>query len=241
MGNKKYRGLLALGLLTLIISGPVYATDFPTSSNYRFDETSIGLSNLAQSSSANFVGQDGAGDIAAGESNSTNFSSQAGSDTSADPNLAVAVTSPNVNFGTFNPTGASTATATFTVMNYTSYGYVVQIAGTAPTYNGHAIASLGANANSQIGIEQFGLNLVANTSPISYGANPNNGGFGFGQAATNYNTPNSYRFVSGETIAQAPKSSGVTVYTISYLVNVAALTPGGQYNSNQTLIVTGTY
>jgi hypothetical protein len=94
---------------------------------------------------------------------------------------------------------------------------------------------------SQAGVEQFGLNLVANTSPVSLGANPNHGQFGVGSAATNYATTNNYRFVSGETIASAPKSSGMTIYTISYIVNVSSLTPGGQYSSNQTVICTGTY
>jgi hypothetical protein len=96
-------------------------------------------------------------------------------------------------------------------------------------------------STSQTGVEQFGVNLVANTLPVSVGANPNNGQFGFGEAATNYNTSNSYRYVSGEAIAKAPKSSGLTTYTLSYLVNVDSLTPGGQYTSNQTLVVTGTY
>lgn len=100
---------------------------------------------------------------------------------------------------------------------------------------------MATNGPSVVGTSQFGINLVANTLPISIGANPDNGSFGFGLASTNYNTPNQYRYISGETIAQAPKSSGVTVYTITYLVNVPALTPGGQYISDQTLIVTGTY
>ena len=72
-------------------------------------------------------------------------------------------------------------------------------------------------------------------------ANPDHGQFGFGSAATNYDTPNFYRYVDGATIASAPKSSGVTIYTLTYLVNVGSLTPGGIYSSNQTLIVIGTY
>jgi hypothetical protein len=85
------------------------------------------------------------------------------------------------------------------------------------------------------------MNLVANTSPISFGANPDHGQFGFGSASTNYGTANNFRFVNGETIASAPKSSGQTIYTISYLVNVNSLTPGGNYTSSQTLICTGTF
>jgi hypothetical protein len=96
-------------------------------------------------------------------------------------------------------------------------------------------------ALSQAGIEQFGINVVANTLPLSLGVNPDNGQFGFGQAASNYNTSNNYRYVSGDTIAVGPKSSGQTTYTISYIINVNALTPGGIYTGGQTLLCTGTY
>jgi hypothetical protein len=101
--------------------------------------------------------------------------------------------------------------------------------------------ALGGPQTSSPGIEQFGVNLVANTSPTSAGANPAQSIFGVGEAATNYDTPNSYRYVSGDTIAFAPKSSGVTTFTITYLVNVGALTPGGQYTSAQQLICVATY
>ena len=94
---------------------------------------------------------------------------------------------------------------------------------------------------SQIGIEQFGINLVANTAPASVGANPVFGLFASGAASPNYGSSNTYRYVSGETIALAEKSSGVTTYTISYIANVGNLTPGGQYKSNQIIICTGTY
>jgi hypothetical protein len=231
--------------MAALISTPVAATDFPASTNYRFDETSIGTTNNLQSSSTNFKDQTGAGDTAIGRSGSTNFQTESGSDTSPDPNLTFAMNASSANFGAFSSTTASTATATFSVLNYTSFGYVVQIAGNPPTYGSNQIDAMSATAVSQPGIEQFGINLVANTSPISFGANPDNGAspnnFGFGQVAPNYSTPNQFRYVAGETIAQAPKSSGRTDYTISYIVNVSNLTPGGTYNSDQTLIVTGTY
>ena len=62
-----------------------------------------------------------------------------------------------------------------------------------------------------------------------------------GAAASNYNTANNFRYNGGETIASAPKTSGQTNYTISYIVNAATTTPGGSYSGNQTLVCTGTY
>ncbi len=238
------KGILGSLCMLAVLSVPAHAS-VPASSNYRFDETSIGLTNSLESSSANFRDQSSAGGAAVGGSSSTNFQTVAGPNTSRDPNLTFTINSASANFGKFSPASTSTASTMFSVINYTSFGYVVQIAGKPPTYAGNEIDSMSATAPSQPGTEQFGVNLVANTSPVSFGANPQNGtapnDFGFGQAAPNYATPNQFRYVAGETIAQAPKSSGKTDYTISYIVNVSSLTAGGVYGSDQVLIVTGTY
>jgi hypothetical protein len=211
------------------------------SNNFQIDESNVGDSGLLQSSSANYQLNDSIGDTAAGSSASSNFQIESGSKTTGDPALAFEVNDSAVNFPVFSPATAAVATSTFQVSNYTSYGYVVQILGTPPTSGPHTITAMSTAGASQAGTEQFGINLVANTSPTSVGANPDHGQFGFGSAAGNYNTANNYRYVSGDTIATAPKSSGVTLYTISYLVNVNSRTPGGNYISPQTLICTGTY
>lgn len=211
------------------------------SNNYRFDESTIGSGGLVQSSSANYQATDALGDVAIGTAASANYQVQAGSKTSPDPTLSLAINSTVASFGTFSPTTAATTTATFSVSNYTSYGYVVHTTGTPPQNGSYTIPALTTETTSQVGTKQFGINLVANTSPTSVGANPDHGQFGVGSAATNYSTPNQYRFVSGEAIATAPSSSGVTTYTITYLVNVDNLTVSGQYTTNQTIVVTGTY
>ncbi len=229
-----------LGVAALLPSTPLFAS-VPTSSNYRFDETSIGTGGLLNSNSANFKATTATGDLSVGSAASTNFQVEAGTQTKEDPTLSFSVNTGSANFGVFSPTTPATTTATFTVKNYTSYGYVAQIVGSPPTGGGYTIDPMASTGSSQVGIEQFGINLVANTSPSSVGANPNNGSFGFGTVTANYNTSNQYRYVSGESIASAPKSSGETTYTITYLVNVSSITPGGQYQSDQTIIVTGTY
>ncbi|MGH7197055.1 MAG: hypothetical protein ACREGJ_04825 [Candidatus Saccharimonadales bacterium] len=211
------------------------------SPNYKFDESAIGTGGLIQSSSANFQADSAIGGLAIGNAASANFQVEAGSKTTNDPALSFGITNANIDLGSFTSSGATVTTATFLVSNYTSYGYVVQILGDPPKNGNHTIDAMATTSPSQAGIDQFGINLVANTLPLSVGANPDNGDSGFGEAAPNYGTSNEYRYVSGETIARAPKSSGVTNYTISYLVNVETLTPGGKFTANQTLIVTGTY
>jgi hypothetical protein len=232
--------ILVLGYVV----SPVFA-DPLRSNSYQFQETSLGGTGLFNSQSANYQTAGTAGGILGlGNSASSSFQVNAGNITTNDPALAFAVTNANATFTDFSPSIASTATSQFQVLDYTSYGYVVQLLGNPPTStSGHMLNTMGTTAPepSQVGTEQFGINLVANTSPISYGANPDHGQFGFGGASSNYGTPNNFRYVNGETIVVGPKSSGTTIYTISYLVNVNTLTPGGQYTSNQTLICTGTY
>jgi hypothetical protein len=225
----------------LFCSSTVGLADTLKSTNFQFEETALGGSGLIGSQSANFQATSSTGILGLDISASTNLQVEAGNLTTNDPALSFAVNNGNISFGSFSAGAASTATTTFQVINYTSYGYVVQIIGTAPTNGAHTIAPMASTAPSQAGTDQFGINLVANTSPVSLGANPDHGQFGFGSATTNYGTSNNYRFVSGETIASSPKSSGQTIYTISYIVNVNNLTPGGNYNANQTLICTGTY
>lgn len=236
---------ISLGLALVLFIAPAEATQTLQSPNYQFDESSIGTGGLTQGSSTNFRIESATGDLAVGAAASSNYQVEAGSRTSPDPTLTFSVDNANANLGQFSASAASTATASFSIINYTSYGYVVQLVGEPPKYGSNEISAMTATAASQPGIEQFGVNLVANTSPTSFGANPDNGttpnDFGFGEIAPNYATPNQFRYVSGETIASAPKSSGKTAYTLSYLVNVTALTPSGTYTSDQTLVVTGTY
>ena len=213
-----------------------------SSPNYQLIETQLGGNGSIGAASTNYQALQSAGVIGIGTSTGTNYQVEAGHETTADPALSFAILSASPSFGTFSPTSTATATSQFEVLDYTSYGYVVQIDGTPPTNPyGHQIKALSANSAPTVGIEQYGLNLVANTLPTTFGANPIFGQFGVGDIATNYNTPNSFRFVNGEEIAYAPKSSGLTEYTISYIVDVSDLTPGGQYTSVQNLVCSATY
>lgn len=211
------------------------------SPSYRFEETTIGNGGMLESNSENFRSSLSIGDTAVDNSSSDNFQFESGSQTTSDPALTFMVNNFDVEFGSFTPSSATVATSTFSVINYTSYGYVVQIIGEPPTNGDHTIEAMEETGPSVAGSEQFGINVVANTSPESVGANPDHGEFGVGDPAPNYATPNNFRYVSGEAIAIAPESSGETTYTISYIVNVESLTPGGHYSSHQSLICTGTY
>jgi hypothetical protein len=248
MTDKK-RALLSIGgavLVFMIVStGASFAAS--SSSNYRIDESFVGPGGNLDSGSTSYKlesGQSSLGNTGVGESSSTNFRTQSGATTTSDPRLSCIINTSSLNLGSLSTTVPSTGTATFSVLNYTSYGYNVAIIGSPPSTGAHALNAMSSTGTSSPGTEQFGINLVANTAPTTFGANPAqvpSSTFSFGTAASNYNTANNYRYVAGESIASGPKSSGETDFTISYLVNVATNTPGGKYSGNQAIVCTGTY
>lgn len=244
----KIGGLAVPGLL-LVLSvfgiGEIAAQG--SSSNFRIDESFVGPGGNLESNSSNFKldpGQSSLGNSGGvGEGSSTNYTAQSGSTTTSDPRLSCGVNTSSLNFGALSNSATITSTATFSVLNYTSYGYNVTILGNSPNNGGHQIAAMSSNAASFIGSEQFGINLKDNSTP-DIGAEPvqtPSGTFSFGVPTANYGTANSFRYVPGEAIATAPKSSGQTDYTVSYIINTAVTTPGGKYAGNQTLLCTGTY
>jgi hypothetical protein len=251
----------------------------PTMTNgvdYSVVESEIGASGCNPASGANFCGASGSyslnpsiddggatlGEFASGFStNGSSYSTGTGFTTTAQPGLMVTVSGTPAVLGILNTVAANTAISTFTVRDYTSSGYVVQIIGATPTYAGHSLTAMTSPATcatsygcaSVPGSEQFGLNVVANTSPTSVGANPvcQAAGFCFGVAGDGvtgtlgttrpYTVDGKYRYVSGETVASGPSSSGETDYTITFLANQGPTTVAGAYTGNLAIVATGTY
>lgn len=248
--------LTSAGVVVALTTGCLVAVanaDVPLqSTHYEFTEDTIGSNGMLQSSSPNYQVNLSAGDPAIGNTASTNYQVEAGSKTTGDPALTVIVNNGSANFGQFSATGTATATSTFSVVDYTSYGYSVFIAGSAPADGSNSITPMAATAPPTPGTNQFGINLVANTSPSSFGALPvqkPDSSFGSGtvdsttcsKITTGYDTPNQFKFIDGDSIAASCKSSGETDYTISYIVDVSALMPGGQYAGSQEIICVATY
>jgi hypothetical protein len=235
-------GKSCIGLIILIATmAPIFAAN---SQNYRVEEDFIGGGGLIEESSANYKASESIGDIGVGDSSSDSYRSSSGFTTTNDPTLSFLVNTSAINFGALSTSATATATSTFSVINYTSHGYVVTSVSSPPKTGNYTLAGMASTGPSQTGVEQFGINLRANTSPVAQGADPvqdPDGSFSFGVVAAGYNTPDNYRYVAGENIASAPKSSGRTNYTISYIVNASNTTAGGTYTGTQELICTGTY
>lgn len=215
-----------------------------TSPSYEIQEDTFSSGGNVQSASPNYQERDAIGNLGVGNSNSPNDQIESGYITTNDPTLQFIVNTPSINLGSLSVGATATGTASFSVKNYVSSGYIVTITGSPPTNSGHTLTPLATPTAATAGTEQFGINLVANTSPTIFGANPiqvPTSSFSFGQAVSGYNTPNVYKYSSGDTIAESIKQSGQTDYTMSMIANIDTLTPGGQYLTVLNLVVIGTY
>jgi hypothetical protein len=223
-----------------------------SSNNYRANEVQFGAGGDNHQSSASYSATVGAGSLGVGRYSSPNYQAYSGFLTPNEPFLEMQIdTASPVSFGTLDPSSAKTTQAAFHVRAYIDSGYTVQTMSQPPTYvNGslsHTLSAMSTLGSSSPGTEQFGINLVHNTSPANFGADPSpqpDGTFATGVAAPGYNTANQFKYNVGDIIAKTPSGSsgwGLTDYTISYIANQGVLTPAGYYTMVQDLVVVATY
>lgn len=234
-----------LGLLIIpSFVARVQAAPTYVSPSYGVDEVFFGSGGVNDANSANYNARASLGDLGVGNSASSLYQLYGGFTTTEEPFLEFVVNAVNVDLGTLSTASASTGTATFTVKAYLASGYVVRTTSDAPQNASYTMANMSSTAASTPGTEQFGINLRANTSPATVGADPvqlPDASFSYGQVANGYNTANQFKYVKNDTIAYSDKSSGITQYTMTYLMNISSLTPGGTYVMNHNLVATGTF
>jgi hypothetical protein len=94
----------------------------------------------------------------------------------------------------------------------------------------------GSVQNSQ----QFGINLVANTTP-AIGANKSGTGSGIPTAGV-YDTADQFKFnPSGEVVASATAATNTNTFTTSYIANINAVTAAGAYSTVLTYTATANF
>ncbi|HSX43199.1 MAG TPA: hypothetical protein VLF59_03875 [Candidatus Saccharimonadales bacterium] len=231
-------GLLGL-VLCMSIVGTAAATQTSTSPHYSVSETQFGTGSIEHQCSTNYCAKSSTGDTAVGSTSSDNYSAQAGSNTNGDPRLDVSVT-PNgsQDLGTLDNTQTGATSATIDVRIYNSNGYNLLLSGAAPSQGTHTITALTTPGYSQQGQEQFGVNMVTNTSP-SIGAAATkqpSGDSAVAYLADDYKTTNMFKYVPGDVLASCP-DNGEAVYTLSMIMNVSNVTPGGRYTGAIAAIV----
>lgn len=139
-------------------------------------------------------------------------------------------TSTGYNQGAANTLAAATNGAT---------GYTITYNGATLTSGAYTIDAMAAKAASSTGTEQFGINLKDNATPDT-GTNPSGG---TGAPAADYNTADEFKFAAGATttLATAAAPTATTTFTVTYIVNVAAVTQAAAYQTTITYVCTGNF
>lgn len=138
-----------------------------------------------------------------------------------------------IDFGELSSAHPSTGTTQAVAATNAQTGYNISVLGDTLTSGNNIVDALAQNTTSQAGTNQFGINLRANSNPA---VGQDSVGTGSGAVMPNYALPNSFRFVSGEAVANANVPEGDRKYTVSYIVNVSPNQPPGVYVTTLTYV-----
>lgn len=246
---------LVSGLCVLILTlTPLTVFGQSASPNYKLEEAYFGTGGELDASSANYRSQQSVGSLGIGNTSSTNYDAIGGGVTPNAPFLEMSVSGAAVNFGTLSPSttsyGASQGGAcncSFYIRTYLASAYTVVSASQPPTNESGKILtakSVQGAPSASTSVEEFGMNVVANTVPGNFGAAPVNvpdNSFADGQVTSGYSVANQYKFGVGDILVQSPATTGnqavgQTNYTISYIAKISNVTAAGNYIMNHVLI-----
>lgn len=158
---------------------------------------------------------------------------------SVDETLTFTLASATVALGTLSIGATGTGTSSMTVATNAKSGYSVNYSGSTLTSGSNTITAMAAATDSTQDSKQFGINLMANTTPaIGSGVT----GTGSGAPATGYDTQNKFKFnVAGDLIASASLPTNSNVFTTSYIANIDGSTAAGAYSTVITYTATANY
>ncbi len=249
MWRKQIYKLMQVVAVALLVLQPSLHAQTSSSTNFQVNEYQFGSGGELENSSTNFKAQTNLGSLGVGRSSSTNYDLEAGFLTPNEPFLELFVNSATINLGTLDTASTGTGSGTFWVRTYLSSAYIVQTMSQPPTSEGGAVINAKGTLGAPIlGTEEFGINLVDNSSP-DIGANalnvPDNS-FADGTVATGYNTVNQFKYGVGDIIASAAatignQAVGRTDYTISYIANISSITEAGSYTMQHDIVAVPTF
>lgn len=237
-------------LMTLVIGtfGNYASAQVPTSSSYSVPESGFTSGSEIDANSASYNARTSVGDLGIGQSESGSYIGFGGFITPDEEYVELTIPVTNIDMGVLNPGTPGTGTAVITARAYLNDRYVIISPRDPPSLStGNQIDPITTAGPFDSAVEQFGINLVANTSPVVQGATPSrqpvdDGTFAFGEAAPGYGTADSYQYNAGDIIARSvTRGYGETDYTISYILNVTPITPAGLYKMEQDLVITATF
>jgi hypothetical protein len=155
-----------------------------------------------------------------------------------DESVTFTLAAATVPLGTLTTSSTGAGTSSMTASTNAASGYSVTVNGTTLMSGSNPIAALASPTASTMNTAQFGINLMANTTPaIGTAAS----GSGTGVPATGYGTANQFKFVSGDTVASATVPTNSNTFTTSYIANINGAAAAGSYSTLLTYIATANY
>jgi hypothetical protein len=208
------------------------------SPSYKIPTDSVSVGGTRQSSDS-FYSQESIGEMGTGESKSAHYINDAGfwAMVGDEEVLTFAITDDSADLGTLSTGFVRYDTAGFRAATTSEEGYAIEFFGNPLGFESNIIDPLSSGGGSNPGSEQFGFNLRQNSNP-TVGVDPDGGN---GQAASGYGSPNSYKFNSGDIIAQSSQPSVYTDYTASFIGNISNISDAGDYSANLTVVITGRF
>jgi len=227
-------------LVALVVGVGIFAqqasAETSTSPNYQMTESEFGNATGVESCSSQYCSQVTVGDD--GQSSSAS-SAEFGTANYSEPLLEMIVTTDGSNLGDLSTERTGTKTMSVKVRNYLSGGYRLMIVGDAPKYGARSLATIATPTVSKPGTEQFGINVVANTTP-SVGKNPvlqPGEGDGVDLITADYKVPNLFKYINGDTVALSQQNTGGADFTVTMIVNISNVTPAGHYTGDFAAVI----
>lgn len=240
MRTRRLWGLFGVALTTALFAALPWASEQAfaqsASDNYQVVESQFGNSSSNESCSSEYCAS-----VSIGSDSKTSAAStpEFGQANYSEPLLEMIVIPGDSNLGNLTTEQAGAKTMQVKIRNYLTGGYRLQILGDAPKYQNHTLATSSTPVTSQPGTEQFGINVIENSTP-DVGTNPilqPGEGDGTGLVLANYKIPNQFMYVSGQTIAETATNTGGADFTISMIVNISNQTPAGKYSGDFAAVV----
>jgi hypothetical protein len=151
----------------------------------------------------------------------------------------------------FSPTSTATTSSQMAASTNAGSGYSITVNGPTLTSGSNTITAMSSATTGVHGLSQFGMNLVANTTSTSTPAvganiNPTANGINYrGEAVSPYDTPDTFKFTTGNIVADSANGgvggTDAQILTVSYIVNVPGSQPAGTYTTTLTYVCTATF
>lgn len=143
------------------------------------------------------------------------------------------------NMGELSSTSALTARSQMAVGTNATGGFAITANGASLSAGTNVIDNISVPTESKPGTNQFGINLVANNSPV-VGEDPE-GEWANAIASSDYGVPNKYKYVDGDVVAYSPNVSLMKKFTVSYVLNTHKDLLPGVYSTTINFIASGRF